>query len=47
MAGALFHVLAAMLMMLGLALFFVGFVLAPLIILAVGYVLFTFAAPDK
>ncbi len=47
MLSALFHVLAATLMMIGLALFFVGFVLAPLIVLVVGYVLFTFAAPDK
>ena len=27
-------------------LFFVGFVLAPLIVLAVGYVIFMFLAPD-
>lgn len=47
MASALFNVLAATLMMVGLALFFVGFVLAPLIVLAVGYVLFTFAASDN
>lgn len=47
MASALFNVLAATLMMAGLALFFVGFVLAPLIVLAVGYVLFTFAAGDS
>ncbi len=44
MARALFNVLMATLMVMGLALFFVGFVLAPLIVLAVGYVLFTFAA---
>jgi hypothetical protein len=47
MARALFSVLMASLMMIGLALFFVGFVLAPLIVLAVGYVLFTFAAGDR
>ena len=47
MAGAMFNVLTATLMMLGLVLFFVGFVLAPLIVLAVGYVLFTFAAGDR
>ena len=44
MARALFNVLMATVLVIGLALFFVGFVLAPLIVLAVGYVLFTFAA---
>jgi hypothetical protein len=34
------------LLLFGLVLFFVGFVLAPLIILAVGYVIFMFLAPD-
>jgi hypothetical protein len=47
MARAFVNVLMATLMMVGLALFFVGFVLAPLIVLAVGYVLFTFAAGDR
>ncbi len=47
MGRALFNVLMASLIMVGLALFFVGFVLAPLIVLAVGYVLFTFAAGDR
>ena len=47
MGRALFNVLTATAMMIGLALFFVGFVLAPLIVLAVGYVLFTFAAGDR
>ena len=44
MGRAMLNVLIVMLMMLGLILFFVGFVLGPLIVLAVGYVLFTFAA---
>lgn len=47
MLNALLNVVAATLMMVGLALFFVGFVLAPLIVLAVGYVVFTFAAGDR
>lgn len=46
MFGALWNVLAAMLLLLALTLFFTGFVLAPLIVLAVGYVIFTFLAPD-
>ncbi len=47
MVRALFNVAMATVMVMGLALFFVGFVLAPLIVLAVGYVLFTFAAGDR
>ena len=47
MGGALFSVLTSSLICIGLVLFFVGFVLAPLIVLAVGYVLFTFAAGDR
>jgi len=47
MGRAIFNVLMATLIVIGLALFFVGFVLAPLIVLAVGYVLFTFAAGDR
>ena len=46
MMSALWNVLAATLLLIGLSLFFVGFVLAPLIVLAVGYVIFTFLAPD-
>ena len=46
MFSALWNVLAAMLLLIGLSMFFVGFVLAPLIVLAVGYVIFTFLAPD-
>lgn len=44
MGRALLNVLLVLLMMVGLVLFFVGFVLGPLIVLAIGYVLFTFAA---
>ena len=47
MGRAIGSVLMATLILLGLALFFIGFVLAPLIVLAVGYVLFTFAAGDR
>ncbi|MCB0876712.1 MAG: hypothetical protein R2718_01365 [Solirubrobacterales bacterium] len=39
-------ILFASLLLVGLALFFIGFVLAPLIVLAVGYVIFMVAAPD-
>lgn len=46
MFGAIWNVLSAMLLLMALTLFFTGFVLAPLIILAVGYVIFTFVAPD-
>jgi hypothetical protein len=46
MLSALWNVLSATLLLVGLSLFFVGFVLAPLIVLAVGYVIFTFLAPD-
>lgn len=47
MLSAFFNVFMSLLVMMALALFFVGFVLAPLVVLAVGYVLFTFLAPDK
>ena len=43
---AMRSILFATLLLLGLVLFFVGFVLAPLIVLAVGYVIFMFLAPD-
>ncbi len=46
MFSALWNVITAMLLLIGLSMFFVGFVLAPLIVLAVGYVIFTFLAPD-
>jgi len=46
MFSAVWNVLAASVLLIGLSLFFVGFVLAPLIVLAIGYVLFTFLAPD-
>lgn len=44
MIRALGAVAAAMVVMIGLALFFVGFVLGPLIILALGYALFSFTS---
>lgn len=47
MLSALFNVFAATLMMIGLALFFVGFVLAPLLVLAAGYLIFHFAAGER
>ena len=46
MFRAAWNVITAMLLLSVLSLFFVGFVLAPLIVLAVGYVIFTFLAPD-
>jgi hypothetical protein len=46
MFKTVFAVVGAMAMLIALSTFFVGFVLAPLIVLAVGYVIFTFAAPD-
>lgn len=46
MLGAIWNVFAAMALLIALTLFFTGFVLAPLIILGIGYVIFTFAAPD-
>ena len=36
----------AMALLVGLVLFFVGFVLAPLLVLGIGYVVFYFLAPD-
>ena len=46
MVIALRSLLFSSLILVGLSLFFVGFVLAPLIVLAVGYVIFMFLAPD-
>ena len=46
MISAVLNVLAAMALLIALSLFFVGFVLAPLIVLAIGYVVFYFLAPD-
>ena len=40
------NVIAAMVLLLALSLFFIGFILAPLIVLAIGYVVFYFLAPD-
>jgi hypothetical protein len=41
---AFISVASATVVMIGLALFFVGFVLAPLLILALGYALFAFTS---
>jgi hypothetical protein len=41
--GAIGGVLVAMLLLVGVTLFFGGFVLAPLIALAIGYLVFAFA----
>lgn len=46
MIGSVVNVIAAMALLIGLTLFFVGFVLAPLIVLAIGYAIFYFLAPD-
>ncbi len=46
MIRAVLNVLSAMVLLLALSLFFIGFVLAPLIVLAIGYVVFYFLAPD-
>ncbi len=46
MIRAVLNVLSAMVLLLALSLFFIGFVLAPLIVLAIGYIVFYFLAPD-
>ena len=46
MISTVVNVIAAMALLIALSLFFVGFVLAPLIVLAIGYVVFYFLAPD-
>lgn len=46
MISAVVNVLSAMALLIALSLFFIGFVLAPLIVLAIGYVVFYFLAPD-
>lgn len=46
MAAAFANVLAAAVVLVALPLFFAGFILAPLIVLAVGFAIFTFVAPD-
>jgi hypothetical protein len=43
MGGAISGVLVAMLLLVGVTLFFGGFVLAPLIALGIGYLVFAFA----
>jgi len=44
--SAVVNVISAMALLIALSLFFIGFVLAPLIVLAIGYVVFYFLAPD-
>lgn len=46
MIRAVINVVAAMALLLALSLFFIGFILAPLIVLGIGYVVFYFLAPD-
>lgn len=46
MISTVVNVVAAMALLIALSLFFVGFILAPLIVLALGYVVFYFLAPD-
>ncbi len=46
MISAVVNVISAMALHIALSLFFIGFVLAPLIVLAIGYVVFYFLAPD-
>lgn len=46
MISTVVNVVAAMALLIALSLFFVGFILAPLIVLAIGYVVFYFLAPD-
>ncbi|MCB0866588.1 MAG: hypothetical protein KDB58_12815 [Solirubrobacterales bacterium] len=46
MIRTVINVIAAMVLLLALSLFFIGFILAPLIVLAIGYVVFYFLAPD-
>ncbi len=46
MISAVVNVISAMALLIALSLFFIGFVLAPLIVLAIGYVVFYFLAPD-
>ena len=46
MISTVVNVISAMALLIALSLFFIGFVLAPLIVLAIGYVVFYFLAPD-
>ena len=46
MISTVVNVISAMALLIALSLFFVGFILAPLIVLAIGYVVFYFLAPD-
>ncbi len=46
MISTVVNVVAAMALLIALSLFFVSFILAPLIVLGLGYVAFYFLAPD-
>lgn len=46
MISTVVNVIAAMALLIALSLFFIGFVLAPLLVLGIGYVVFYFLAPD-
>ena len=47
MTNAFLNVLGAAAVLIALPLFFTGFVLAPLVVLAVGYAAFHYLAPDE
>ncbi len=46
MISTVLNVVAAMALLIAVSIFFIGFVLAPLLVLAIGYVVFYFLAPD-
>lgn len=46
MISTVVNVVTAMALLIAVSLFFVGFILAPLVVLAIGYVVFYFLAPD-
>jgi hypothetical protein len=47
MAGVVLTVLGATLLMVGVTLFFAGFVLAPIVVLAIGLAVFVFTDGDR
>jgi len=46
MFRSMWQVLSAMALLIAVVVFFAGFIVAPLFVLAIGYVVFAFAAPD-
>lgn len=46
MISTVVNVITAMALLIAVSIFFIGFVLAPLIVLGIGYVVFYFLAPD-